>query len=43
VAGDLAGARKLVNGGSNGLADFQGAYKQGNALLPDPLTVERTV
>jgi len=38
AAGDLAEARKLVNGGSNGLADFEAAYNLGNTLLPNPLT-----
>jgi hypothetical protein len=39
AAGDLTEARKLVNGGSNGLADFEAAYNQGNTLLPDRLTI----
>jgi peptidoglycan L-alanyl-D-glutamate endopeptidase CwlK len=33
---DLATARKLVNGGSNGLADFEDAFQKGSALIPDP-------
>ena len=37
--GDLALARKLVNGGSHGLADFEDAYRTGDALLPVELTV----
>jgi peptidoglycan L-alanyl-D-glutamate endopeptidase CwlK len=37
--GDLALARKLVNGGSHGLADFEDAYRTGDALLPAELTV----
>lgn len=32
--GNLAAARRLVNGGSHGLADFADAYRTGNALLP---------
>ncbi|MDQ6677047.1 MAG: hypothetical protein M3Z09_07105 [Acidobacteriota bacterium] len=31
--GDLAGARRLVNGGSHGLARFREAFQIGNALL----------
>jgi peptidoglycan L-alanyl-D-glutamate endopeptidase CwlK len=31
---DLAAARKLVNGGSNGLARFTDAYQRGDALIP---------
>ena len=38
-AGNLAGAHKLVNGGSHGLADFADAYNTGNRLLPDELSV----
>jgi putative chitinase len=38
-AGDLAQARKLVNGGSHGLADFEAAYNSGLALIPDPVEV----
>src|SRR4030095_11192702 len=30
---DLRGARKLVNGGSHGLAEFSEAYRIGHALL----------
>ncbi len=32
---DLTEARKLVNGGSNGLADFIDAYQIGNRILPE--------
>lgn len=32
--GNLQAARRLVNGGSNGLADFTDAYTTGDALLP---------
>lgn len=39
AANDLATARKLVNGGSNGLEEFQQAYGTGQNLLPDPLMV----
>jgi len=38
-AGNLAEARKQVNGGTHGLADFSAAYNTGNSLLPDTLTV----
>jgi putative chitinase len=31
---DLATARKLVNGGSNGLADFESAFNIGSGLIP---------
>jgi peptidoglycan hydrolase-like protein with peptidoglycan-binding domain len=37
AADNLTEARKLVNGGSNGLADFEDAYGIGHNLLPDPL------
>jgi peptidoglycan L-alanyl-D-glutamate endopeptidase CwlK len=33
-AGDLREARRLVNGGSNGLGEFEAAYHTGLALLP---------
>jgi len=33
-AKDLAAARKLVNGGSHGLADFQDAFRVGEGLIP---------
>lgn len=36
-AGDLATARKLVNGGSHGLDDFTAAFQTGQGLLPDDL------
>ena len=36
---DLTQARKLVNGGSNGLSEFEAAYNRGDSLLPDILTV----
>lgn len=39
AAGDLASARKQVNGGTNGLPDFTSAYNLGATLLPDNLTV----
>ncbi len=32
--GNMQAARRLVNGGSNGLADFTDAYTTGDALLP---------
>jgi putative chitinase len=40
---NLALARQLVNGGSHGLADFEDAYRTGDALLPEELTVVTTV
>jgi peptidoglycan L-alanyl-D-glutamate endopeptidase CwlK len=32
---DLRAARRLVNGGSNGLDRFADAYKRGEGLIPD--------
>ena len=40
AANDLATARKLVNGGSHGLADFTDAYNRGLALIPDTVQVQ---
>jgi putative chitinase len=40
-ASDLAEARKLVNGGSHGLADFTDAFQRGQGLVPDPVQVQR--
>lgn len=37
-AKDLATARRLVNGGSNGLPDFEQAYNAGLPLIPDNLS-----
>ena len=37
---DLATARKLVNGGSHGLADFTNAYTRGLAVIPDTVEVQ---
>jgi putative chitinase len=37
AANDLTEARRLVNGGSNGIADFEDAYGKGATLLPNPL------
>ena len=37
VAGDMAAARKLVNGGSNGLDRFTDAYNRGRSVLPDAI------
>ena len=39
AANDLAAARRLVNGGSNGLARFISAYQIGAALFADAKTV----
>ena len=38
TAGDMAAARKLVNGGSHGLDEFTAAYQTGDALIPGPQT-----
>jgi putative chitinase len=37
LAGDLARARKLVNGGSHGGAEFAEAYRTGQRVIPDPV------
>jgi peptidoglycan L-alanyl-D-glutamate endopeptidase CwlK len=37
VEGDLARARRLVNGGRHGLERFVAAYRTGDALLDDPV------
>ena len=37
LAGNMATARQLVNGGSNGLDRFSDAYQRGAALIPDSL------
>lgn len=37
LAGNMATARKLVNGGTNGLDRFEDAYQRGTALIPDSL------
>jgi peptidoglycan L-alanyl-D-glutamate endopeptidase CwlK len=37
LVNDLAGARRLVNGGSHGLDDFVETYRLGQHLLPDVL------
>ena len=39
-ANDLVTARKLVNGGTHGLADFEDAYQRGQALVPDNVQVQ---
>ena len=38
ATGDLATARRLVNGGSNGLDRFTDAYNIGKSLIPDSLS-----
>lgn len=38
-ASDMATARKLVNGGSHGLADFTDAFNRGQDLIPDEVQV----
>ncbi len=40
AANDLATARKLVNGGVHGLADFEDAYQKGLAVIPDAVEVQ---
>jgi len=40
TANDLAAARKLVNGGSHGLANFTDAYTRGLTLIPDAVQVQ---
>jgi len=40
AANDLATARRLVNGGSHGLADFSDAFQRGQGLIPDPVQVQ---
>jgi peptidoglycan L-alanyl-D-glutamate endopeptidase CwlK len=35
LAGNMATARELVNGGTNGLDRFEDAYQRGAALIPD--------
>lgn len=37
LAGNMATARQLVNGGSNGLDRFEDSYQRGAALIPDSL------
>jgi putative chitinase len=39
LRGDLAAARRLVNGGSNGLARFTDAWRRGEPLIPEALEV----
>jgi len=39
-ADDLATARKLVNGGTHGLADFTDAFQRGQTLVPDDVQVQ---
>ena len=39
-ADDLATARKLVNGGTHGLADFTDAFQRGRDLIPDNVQVQ---
>jgi peptidoglycan L-alanyl-D-glutamate endopeptidase CwlK len=38
ASGDLATARRLVNGGSNGLDRFTDAYNIGKSLIPDSIS-----
>ena len=40
--GDLKAARKLVNGGTHGLAVFTAAYRIGDTLIPDDLRLLAT-
>ncbi|MBZ5586646.1 MAG: peptidoglycan-binding protein [Acidobacteriia bacterium] len=41
--GDLAAARKAVNGGSHGLDDFSRGYRTAQAVLPDQIVVVKPV
>ena len=38
AAGDLALARQLVNGGSNGLDRFTDAFNRGSSIIPDSVS-----
>jgi peptidoglycan L-alanyl-D-glutamate endopeptidase CwlK len=38
ATGDLTTARRLVNGGSNGLDRFTDAYNIGKSLIPDSVS-----
>lgn len=40
AANDLASARKLVNGGVHGLAEFEDAFQRGQGLVPDDVQVQ---
>lgn len=40
AANNLAQARKLVNGGSHGLADFSDAFNRGQDVIPDDVQVQ---
>ena len=40
AANDLATARRLVNGGSHGLAEFEDAFQRGQGLVPDDVQVQ---
>ncbi|PYE21693.1 hypothetical protein C7410_113116 [Paraburkholderia silvatlantica] len=35
LAGNMAMARQLVNGGTNGLDRFEDAFERGSSLIPD--------
>jgi putative chitinase len=37
LAGNMASARELVNGGTNGLDRFEDAYQRGSTLIPNSL------
>jgi peptidoglycan L-alanyl-D-glutamate endopeptidase CwlK len=41
-ANDLATARKLVNGGTHGLEDFEEAFRTGQGQIPDDVQVQVT-
>jgi hypothetical protein len=41
-ARDMAGARKLVNGGTHGLQYFKDAFQRGHGLVPDDVRVQTT-
>ena len=40
AANDLATARRLVNGGTHGLAEFEDAFQRGQGLVPDDVQVQ---
>lgn len=37
LVGNLAAARRLVNGGSHGIAEFAAAYRTGQRIIPEPI------
>jgi peptidoglycan L-alanyl-D-glutamate endopeptidase CwlK len=41
VAGDLTAARRLINGGSHGLAEFEATFSLGQRLLGSDVSTRR--